>query len=68
LAGQLAAGAGLRARRKVSPRRLRQLIAAGLESESLREHAGRMANLFAAEDGATRAGEEIEALAVGQVS
>ncbi|MGI9021159.1 MAG: nucleotide disphospho-sugar-binding domain-containing protein [Solirubrobacterales bacterium] len=64
----VAAGAGLRARRKVSPRRLRQLIVAGLESEGLREHAGRMANLFAAEDGATRAGEEIEALAVGQVS
>lgn len=59
----VARGTGQRARRKASPRRLRRLIVATLQSEAMRRNAQRMADRFADEDGAARAGHEIEALA-----
>lgn len=55
-------GAGLRAGQGASAAKLRAVIGRALADESLRDGARRMADAFAAEDGAARAADELEAL------
>jgi UDP:flavonoid glycosyltransferase YjiC (YdhE family) len=58
----VAAGAGVRVRRRVSSSTLRRTIFAALEDGSLTEGAARLADAFAREDGAVGAVDELEAL------
>ncbi len=55
------AGAGVRARKNASPRRLRRAIAAALQDPTLKHGARAMATALAHSDGATTIAEQLEA-------
>ena len=57
--------AGVRIRQGASPGRLRRAVSQALADASLKQGAERMAQAFAAHDGAVRAADELEALASG---
>lgn len=60
------AGAGVRLGRGADPRRLRRAIATVLDDRGMRAAAGRLGSALRAQDGATRAADELESVACGR--